>query len=180
MSTNHTTNYDLCQWEATDQVLRTDFNQDNAKIDAALNTLAGQVAEKAETADLTALAGTVAGHTAALEQAGNIQMYVTTYTGTGGFGEASPTALSFTIAPFLVVITGGQENAWGDMARKTGIMFQGGHLFVPLVRGGVCWPAAWAEDGKSVSWYAVNSDAAGQFNGAGIIYTVFSFVKTKD
>ena len=41
MSTNHTANYDLCQWEATDQVLRTDFNQDNAKIDAALAALAG-------------------------------------------------------------------------------------------------------------------------------------------
>ena len=36
MSTNHTPNYNLCQWEATDQVLRSDFNQDNAKIDAAL------------------------------------------------------------------------------------------------------------------------------------------------
>ena len=39
MSTNHTANYNLCQWEATDQVLRTDFNQDNAKIDAALKEL---------------------------------------------------------------------------------------------------------------------------------------------
>ena len=39
MSTNHTTNYNLCQWEATDQVLRTDFNEDNAKIDAALATI---------------------------------------------------------------------------------------------------------------------------------------------
>ena len=39
MSTNHTANYDLCQWEATDQVLRTDFNQDNAKIDAALKAV---------------------------------------------------------------------------------------------------------------------------------------------
>lgn len=36
MSTNHTPNYNLCQWEATDQVLRSDFNQDNDKIDAAL------------------------------------------------------------------------------------------------------------------------------------------------
>ena len=36
MSTNHTTNYGLCQWLATDQVQRTDFNQDNAKIDTAL------------------------------------------------------------------------------------------------------------------------------------------------
>ena len=39
MATNYTTNYDLCQWESTDQVLRTDFNADNAKIDAALFTL---------------------------------------------------------------------------------------------------------------------------------------------
>ena len=36
MSTNHTANYDLCQWEATDQVLHTDFNEDNAKLEAAL------------------------------------------------------------------------------------------------------------------------------------------------
>lgn len=36
MATNHTTNYQLCQWEATDKVLRTDFNEDNQKIDAAL------------------------------------------------------------------------------------------------------------------------------------------------
>ena len=39
MSTNHTTNYNLCQWLATDQVQRTDFNADNAKIDAALADL---------------------------------------------------------------------------------------------------------------------------------------------
>ena len=39
MSTNHTANYDLCQWEATDQVLHTDFNQDNAKLDAAIGFL---------------------------------------------------------------------------------------------------------------------------------------------
>ena len=28
MSTNHTTNYDLNQWEGTDKVLRTEFNAD--------------------------------------------------------------------------------------------------------------------------------------------------------
>ena len=51
MSTNHTTNYDLNQWEATDKVLRAEFNEDNAKIDAALKsnadavgTLEGQMA----------------------------------------------------------------------------------------------------------------------------------------
>ena len=36
MSTNHTPNFNLCQWEATDKVLRSDFNEDNQKIDAAL------------------------------------------------------------------------------------------------------------------------------------------------
>ena len=39
MATNYTTNYDLCQWEPTDPVIRTDFNADNAKIEAALTAL---------------------------------------------------------------------------------------------------------------------------------------------
>ena len=34
MASNYTTNYQLNQWEPTDQVQRTDFNADNAKIDA--------------------------------------------------------------------------------------------------------------------------------------------------
>ena len=36
MASNYTTNYGLCQWEATDQFVRSEFNQDNQKIDAAL------------------------------------------------------------------------------------------------------------------------------------------------
>ena len=39
MASNYTENYGLCQWEATDQVLRTEFNEDNAKIDEALSKL---------------------------------------------------------------------------------------------------------------------------------------------
>ena len=52
MSTNHTRNYDLCQWEASDKVLRTDFNADNAKIDAALaqlNRYTASVEQKTDT-----------------------------------------------------------------------------------------------------------------------------------
>ena len=45
MASGQTTNYKLNQWAAEDPVLRTDFNQDNAKIDAALN--AGMEAVKA-------------------------------------------------------------------------------------------------------------------------------------
>ena len=36
---NYTKNYQLNQWEASDRVLREDFNSDNAKIDAALGAL---------------------------------------------------------------------------------------------------------------------------------------------
>lgn len=50
MSTNHTRNYDLCQWEASDKVLREDFNADNAKIDAALGSHATQIAQALTTA----------------------------------------------------------------------------------------------------------------------------------
>ena len=48
MASNYTENYGLCQWEATDQVLRTEFNEDNAKMDAALNVLAEDIAQKAD------------------------------------------------------------------------------------------------------------------------------------
>ena len=37
MATNQTTNYQLNQWEPTDQVLRTEFNADNVKIETALD-----------------------------------------------------------------------------------------------------------------------------------------------
>lgn len=48
MSTNHTQNYNLCQWEASDKVQRTDFNEDNLKTDAALAAIS-QVANGAKT-----------------------------------------------------------------------------------------------------------------------------------
>ena len=47
MSTNHTINYALNQWEGTDKVLRTEFNADNAKIDAALKANADAIAAEA-------------------------------------------------------------------------------------------------------------------------------------
>lgn len=49
MASNYTENFGLCQWEATDQVLRTDFNKDNVKIDDALKSSA-QALEAEKTA----------------------------------------------------------------------------------------------------------------------------------
>ena len=56
MASNYTEHYGLCQWEATDQVLRTEFNEDNAKIDEALDGLA---------------------------ESRNCQVWITSYTGDG-------------------------------------------------------------------------------------------------
>ena len=52
---NHTTNYQLSQWETTDRILMSDFNADNAKIDAALAAHDAALASKADAADVTAL-----------------------------------------------------------------------------------------------------------------------------
>ena len=43
MASNYTTNYQLNQWEPTDQVLRTDFNADNVKIEQAILSRLGPV-----------------------------------------------------------------------------------------------------------------------------------------
>ena len=74
MASNQTSNYGLNQWEATDQVLRTDFNQDNAKLDAALKGLADKD---------TALEGTLASQAAAISKLGNCRIQCITYTGSG-------------------------------------------------------------------------------------------------
>jgi hypothetical protein len=59
---NKTSNYQLCQWDGDDRILRTDFNEDNAKIDAALKSQANSIAGinstlsgKANTSTVTSL-----------------------------------------------------------------------------------------------------------------------------
>jgi len=58
MASNYTSNYNLCQWEASDKVLRTEFNEDNAKIDAAIKAVDNS---KASTSALNSLKATVNG-----------------------------------------------------------------------------------------------------------------------
>lgn len=43
MASSYTTNLGLCQWVASDAVLRTDFNNDNAKLDQAYQELRDEV-----------------------------------------------------------------------------------------------------------------------------------------
>ena len=94
MSSQKTEHYELNQWLATDQVLRTDFNADNAKIDAVLQN---------QTSNLSALSELVTAHTAALAQKGNCQIYYAAYTGDG----QTTRAFSFHRRPWLVILHGG-------------------------------------------------------------------------
>ena len=91
---NRTTNYNLCQFEETDRVRRTDFNEDNAKIDAAVKAVGRRVdGLEASKADKTALA--------AVE--GKISRIVTgTYAGTGG--SSGVRRISLPGRPKLVLI----------------------------------------------------------------------------
>ncbi len=94
MASNQTSNYGLNQWEATDQVLRTEFNTDNSKIDAALKGLADKDAE---------LEGTLASQAAEILEKGNCRIYCIQHTGTG---DESVT-ITFPQKPFLVMTAGG-------------------------------------------------------------------------
>ena len=69
---NHTSNYNLNQWEPDDKIQRTDFNADNVKIDAALGTLAARLSTR-----------------------GNCRVVTGQYTGTGTFGEGNAKIFAF-------------------------------------------------------------------------------------
>ena len=106
MASNQTSNYGLNQWEATDQVLRTDFNQDNAKLDAALKALADKETE---------LEGTLAG------QAADIP-----YTG----ADDDSATVSFSKAPLLFIIISSDDVVLGSAlsTKATSISYdQGAH-----------------------------------------------------
>lgn len=48
MASKQTEHYGLSQWEATDQVVRADFNADNLKIDEGMKAIQDEVAETQE------------------------------------------------------------------------------------------------------------------------------------
>ena len=81
---NQTANYQLSQWEATDRILMSDFNSDNAKIDAALKDHDTALAGKAGAADVAALESSVA----ALQSKAGLQ-HIATLTIPGGGTEAT-------------------------------------------------------------------------------------------
>ena len=172
MATNQTANYDLNQWLSTDQVQRTDFNADNAKLDAALagkaeaetvSALQTAVAAKAEQTAVDALSAQVA----ALPR-----IAAGTYVGTGASDSSGPCRLDFTDflgrPPQLVVVR--PQAGMGDGL----VLLQGMTESMDALSGnygsGSNNTVSWS--GASVSWYA--QYAASQFNTKGETYYYFA------
>ncbi len=103
MASNYTSNYSLCQWAASDKVLRTEFNADNAKIDAAIKAVDGRVDDKASVSALNSLKTTVSGLSGTLERKGNCRVIYEVYTGNG----AETNTRTFPGNPLLVVLCDG-------------------------------------------------------------------------
>ena len=167
MASNHTTNYQLNQWEATDQVRRTEFNEDNAKIDAALKANAEAIETRAEKTALESL-----GEQLAQAQASQLRVAAGSYVGTGGSGSGQPNSLTFAFPPQIVFIA---ENA--DQRGVAGTVFlrgqsQSSGMGVSASGDQLGFQLTWS--GNTLSWYTTmrNVDDAPtlQFNRSGATY----------
>ena len=132
MPANHTPNYNLNQWEPEDRVLRTDFNADNAKIDAAVQAvdlkaeaLSQSKADRSELEAETraraaadhAIQTTLSAHAQSMIKLGNCQIYVVPYI---GGGEEHPQSITFPDRPILVFLMHG-SHAFAPCAYQTGL-----------------------------------------------------------
>ena len=170
MASNYTSNYSLCQWEPGDKVLRTEFNADNAKIDAAIQAVNGRVDGKASTSALNSLkntvnslSSTVTGQGSTLERKGNCQVVVTSYTGDGQKTRTH----TFSRKPVLFFISGPAQMTVGY---GTTIAYNHEDSVSAV---GVAW------SGNSVTFQSlstsINDDARAIANRSGIAYQMITF-----
>jgi len=165
MASNYTSNYNLCQWAASDKVLRTEFNADNAKIDAAIKAVDSRVDGKVSVSALNALAQTVSGHTDTLEKKGNCRICVETYTGTGQYGDGHPTTVTFPAKPWLVIFS--SRRGWNVTAVRGMTSLQCFGASSPAALSG-----SWS--GNSLSLTAANANV--QMNSQGESYTALALI----
>jgi len=169
MASNHTPNYGLCQWVADDRVVHTDFNEDNAKIDAALGGLRAEVSGKADKTAVESLSASVAQNTETLRKTGNCQISFRSYVGTGKYGYPNFTFVVFPRKPLVVFIAGpdGIQGIFnqGETTHVVGRFGSEGHTV------NVVWSA------NKVEWYCEES-AAAQLNEAGQTYLAVGLMQT--
>ena len=200
MASNYTRNYNLCQWEAEDKVLRTEFNADNAKIDAALAGKASQsaisslqtaLAGKADVSALDSLKSTVTSlstskadktaldnlKTTITSQGTNLALrncqFVTgTYAGTGKTGPSNPSTLTFPYKPVFLHVANTSEA--GRFSAVLGMS----EVFSSL-GGGANNKVVFTWENRSVSWYNNSGSASGQLNDSRSIYYYFAILEVK-
>ena len=159
MSTNHTTNYNLNQWEATDKVLRTEFNADNAKIDAALKANADAV-DSLETQLVSGLAGK-----------GNCQLWTTSYVGDDQVTYNSNNRITFPKLPVLVIIQGTNG---GETMLILGQNTKYLTIMGTAYGGSVTW------EGTTMSWRVNTTNPSDQFNLQGATYLVLALLPAEE
>lgn len=124
-----TTNFHLNQWSPEDYVRRTDFNADNAKIDAALAA------------------------------AGNCRIVTGSYTGTGTSGVNGQNTLTFDFTPRIVFLNTELVNPSNTIPRYFALLCPASkYAFDANHRGGVTWgenSVSWYSDGPS---YQMNTE----------------------
>ena len=141
MATNASEHLGLHLWEPTDQVLRTEFNENWQKIDTAAAGLREDLTQGLEEVTETlATGGAIA------------RIAWGTYTGTGTHGQDHPTSLTFDFFPVLVIV-GCAEHA--NNTEWPTIMLRG----VGICKGdNVTYPSAltWTDNG--VVWWNYDSE----------------------
>ena len=159
-----TEHYQLNQWDAADQVKRTDFNEDNAKLDAALaaktdNSAFAQLqaanALKANTSTVNSQFSTVNSRLNTLE--GRVEVIVGSYTGDGT--QTRVIDLGFTPKAVLVELRNG--------ARFSSGISYGGLALPDAPSGGV----QIVTGGFQVYYYANNTHT----NNYGEVYRYLAF-----
>ena len=152
MASNYTEHYGLCQWEATDQVLREEFNQDNAKVDEALQELhdKGNALEQQ------------------VSKCGNCTIYTTNYTGNGTYGQENANSITFPSKPLLVFVgsTGEDGRVLYALNGMTKTYAQAsGYSLITL---------SWS--GNKLAW-SNHLGASSQLNNSGTTYLVMALLE---
>lgn len=148
MPSNFTEHYQLNQWEPEDAVRRVDFNEDNAKIDAAIKAQADALAAEASTRE--ALAGQVA-------KLGNCLIQTASYIGEGTGTSSSARSLTFSGKPYLVVICGPASSMVLVNGVTSGLVAYNG--------GGYENKVSWKD--HTVTWYCTDTLGAHMMNASG-------------
>ena len=182
MATNQTTNYQLNQWELADAVQRVEFNQDNAKVDAALKSLSDQVVQKAnqsalntvisavnqkaDASTLSSLSQTVAELSGQVAACGNCKIEYFTYTGTGTSGSGNPTRITFSRPPLFFLLLGGQstKSYWAFGSKMFPL------IYIDFSTNNMSYAATWS--GSQISFYSERADW--QLNESERVYYVFA------